>query len=253
MINKLGLQLYSIKGKLSNATEIRETFKRLRDYGYNCAQTAGMPIAYEEFGQIAKEEGIEICGTHDDFDVMVNDHAEAIRRHKALDTKLMGIGGFSAKTVDEANTFIEKANAVAAYAKDYGFKFTYHNHSDEFVRYDDGSRLMDMLVEKLDPANTSFVLDTYWVQHGGGDIKWWINKLTDRIDIIHLKDMMKLRYPLSQEITYIGNGNLDWDGIIEACDKAHVKYYVVEQDNAEEGDAFDCVKKSAQFLKQYMK
>ena len=134
-----------------------------------------------------------------------------------------------------------------------GFKFTYHNHSDEFVKYENGKRLMDMLVEELDPENTSFVLDTYWVQHGGGDIKWWINRLSGRIDILHLKDMMKLRYPLSQEITYVGNGNLDWDGIIEAADKAKVKYYVVEQDNAVEGDTFDLVKKSAQFLKQYMK
>lgn len=253
MIEKLGLQLYSIRGSMDTPEAARETFKRLRDMGYTCAQTAGMPISYEEFGQIANEEGIEICGTHDDFNVMVNDPAEAIRRHKALGTKLMGIGGFSAHTPEEAEEFITKANKVAAYAKEYGFKFTYHNHSDEFVRYENGKRLMDMLVEELDPEHTSFVLDTYWVQHGGGDVKWWINKLAGRIDILHLKDMMKLRYPLSQEITYIGNGNLDWDGIIEVAEKAQVKYYVVEQDNAVEGDAFDYVKKSAQFLKQYMK
>jgi hypothetical protein len=29
---------------------------------------------------------------------------------------------------------------------------------------------MDMLVDGLDPEKISFVLDTYWVQHGGGDV-----------------------------------------------------------------------------------
>lgn len=252
MIERLGLQLYTLRGHLETPEQVREAFKRIRDMGYDNAQTAGCKIPYDVFGQIAKEEGIEICGTHDNFDLMVTDPEFQIERHKKLGTKIMGIGGYTATTPEEAELFISRANTVAAKIKDAGFKFTYHNHSDEFVKYDNGERLMDMLVERLDPENISFVLDTYWVQHGGGDVKWWINKLAGRIDILHLKDMMKLRHPLSQEITEVGNGNLDWDGILEAAEKAKVKYYVVEQDVCP-GDPFESVKKSADFLKQYMK
>ena len=32
-------------------------------------------------------------------------------------------------------------------------------------------------------------LDTYWIQHGGGDPAAWIRQLEGRADIIHLKDM----------------------------------------------------------------
>lgn len=61
--------------------------------------------------------------------------------------------------------------------------------------------MMDVLVDGLDPKTTSFVLDTYWVQHGGGDVRAWMEKLAGRIDILHLKDMGMAG---SQYITEIG-------------------------------------------------
>ena len=227
MIDRLGLQLFSIRNTMNNAENIRESFRRIREMGYEHGQTAGCAVPYEEFGRIAREEGIEICGTHDDFGLMLRHPDEAMRNHEALGTHLMGIGGFHA-------------------TDPHGFKFTYHNHSNEFIRMKNGRTVMDMLVEGLDPKGTSFVLDTYWVQHGGGDVRHWIEKLSGRIDILHLKDMG--RDENGPYITEIGNGNLWWEGILDAAEKAGVKYYVVEQDTWP-GDPFDSVKKSADYLR----
>ena len=103
------------------------------------------------------------------------------RRFRALGTKDNGqSAGCSGKTPEELRDFIEKANAVGAKAHARGGKFTYHNHSHEFIRWDGGVRAIDMLVGELDPETTSFVLDTYWVQHGGGDVRNWIKKLSGR-------------------------------------------------------------------------
>ena len=106
--------------------------------------------------------------------------------------------------------------------------------------------MMDILVENLDPDKTSFVLDTYWVQHAGGDVCSWIEKLAGRIDILHLKDMgvNKERQPF---ITEVGNGNMDFDKIIKTAEKTGVKYYVVEQDTCP-GDPFDSVKMSSDYI-----
>ena len=46
-------------------------------------------IPYADFGQIAREEGIEIIGTHDDFDMMVNDFEQALENHRFLGTTNM--------------------------------------------------------------------------------------------------------------------------------------------------------------------
>ena len=246
MIDRLGLQLFSIRNTMNNAENIRESFRRIREMGYEHGQTAGCAVPYEEFGRIAREEGIEICGTHDDFGLMLRNPDEAMRNHEALGTRLMGIGGFHATDPDEVERFIEQANTVAANIAPHGFKFTYHNHSNEFIRMKNGRTVMDMLVEGLDPKGTSFVLDTYWVQHGGGDVRHWIEKLSGRIDILHLKDMG--RDENGPYITEIGNGNLWWEGILDAAEKAGVKYYVVEQDTWP-GDPFDSVRQSAEYLR----
>ena len=109
--------------------------------------------------------------------------------------------------------------------------------------------MMDILVANLDPVTTSFCLDTYWVQHGGGDVRYWIEKLSGRIDILHLKDM-KMGLDGVPAITSVGDGNLYFKGIVEAAEKAGVKHYIVEQDtNFVDNDPLKASKNSAEYIK----
>ena len=110
---------------------------------------------------------------------------------------------------------------------------------------------MDYLYEGLNPETVSFCLDTHWVQRGGGNPTTWIKKLAGRIDILHLKDMAVINdngvQPL---ITEIGNGNIDFDSVIEAAPKSGVRYYCVEQDICP-GDPMDSLKISADYIKKH--
>lgn len=254
-MKEIGLQLYTIRDFMKSEEDIRESFQKMRKYGYTQGQTAGCAIPYADFGRIAKEEGIEIVGTHDNFDLMVNDFEQALENHKLLGTSNMGIGGIKCASADEVKAFIEKANLVGEKAAKHGMKFTYHNHSHEFFRWENGKTTMDMLVEGLNPETTSFVLDTYWVQYGGGDVRCWIEKLAGRIDILHLKDMRiqwSKEQPATPQITEIGNGNLNWELILDTAKKCGVKYYVVEQDYNYQVNCFASIKTSADYLKKFM-
>ena len=116
---------------------------------------------------------------------------------------------------------------------------------------------MDYLYENFDKNNVSFVLDTCWVAHGGADVRYWMEKLAGRIDILHLKDLQAY-YDNSGKVTTrlkeIGNGNLWWDGIIETAEKIGVKHYIVEQDNNWiEGCPFKALEFSKETLAKYMK
>ena len=254
MFTKLGVQLYTIYNKMQNEDDIKESFEKLVKLGYTEAQTAGCAIPYADFGRLAKEAGIKIVGTHDSWEMMLNDIDKVMENHNALGTTNVGIGGISGEYCESADgmkRFCELANGVAEKLGKNGFKFTYHNHSKEFVRFGDKT-LMDILYEELDPHNASFVLDTYWVQHGGGDVRAWIEKLAGRIDILHLKDMAIKNMQDGPYITEIGHGNMSWAGIIDTAEKAGVKHFVVEQDICP-GDPFDSLEYSAKYLKQFMK
>lgn len=73
MIKEIGLQLFSIRDFMKTEDDIRESFNKMRMYGYTQAQTAGCAVPYADFARIAKDEGIQIIGTHDNFNMMVND------------------------------------------------------------------------------------------------------------------------------------------------------------------------------------
>lgn len=253
MIKELGLQLYTIRDYMKDEASIRESFLKLKELGYDVGQTAGFFVGAEKFAEIAKETGLKICGTHCGFNELVADPDKAMREHEALGTTNIGIGGMPGEVradVEALKDFINKSNDFAAYISKFGFKFTYHNHSFEFSKLGE-KRIMDYLVDGFDPENVSFVLDTYWVQHGGGDVRAWMEKLAGRIDILHLKDM-GTKPDGTPFITEIGQGSINFEGILDVAEKIGVKHYVVEQDTCP-GDPFDSLKISRDYIKpRYM-
>ena len=260
-MKQFGLQLYSVRDHMTDEAGIKETFLTLAQMGYTYGQTAGTYdfITPEKFAQYAREAGIEICGTHYNWDRIRNDVEGTVAYHKALGTNNVGIGGMpgtAIANVDTLNAFINEFNACAKKYAEYGMKLTYHNHSFEFKKLEDGRTLFDHLMEKFDKENISFVLDTYWLQHGGKDIREMIETLAGRVDILHIKDM-EACHPLKigettvnvPFITEIGSGNLNFKSIIATAEACGVKYIVVEDDRAVDVGSFDAVKKSADYIK----
>ena len=259
MFQKLGLQLYTVRDYMNDEASIDETFARLVKMGYTEGQTAGANVELPAFAELAKKHGMSIVGTHYDFDKIVNDPKATMALHDKLGTKNVGIGGMpgdARHSYDGLMKFIETFNKSAElYAKE-GYKLTYHNHSFEFVKVKDNKTMMDYLTEQLDPQNISFVLDTCWVAHGGADVRFWLEKLAGRIDILHLKDIepyFNENKKITQGYTEIGNGNIWWDGVLDTAEKIGVKHYVVEQDGRWiDGDPFKSLQASRDYLAKYL-
>ena len=256
MFEKLGLQLYTVRDYLSDPSLADYTFARLAEMGYTEAQTAGNAFDAKLFGELAAKNGVKIVGTHYDYKKIFNDPEGTMEVHRLWGTTNVGIGGMPSvarTSLDELKKFVEDYNRSAELYAKHGFKLTYHNHNFEFVRVDGKKTIMDVLVEGFDPQNISFVLDTCWVAAGGGDVNAWLRKLAGRVDILHLKDMTLVRENgnLKPQPTEVGNGSLDWDSIMATAEEIGVKHYVVEQDGFFDGNAFNSIRQSADFLKKY--
>lgn len=259
-MKEFGLQLYSVRDHMTTEEDVKEAFIELGKMGYTNAQTAGTYdfISPEKFAQYAHDAGISICGTHYNWERILNDVEGTVAYHKALGTTNVGIGGmpgYARESVEALNAFIYEFNTAATKYAKYGMKLTYHNHSFEFRRLEDGRTLFDHLIEKFDKENVTFVLDTYWLQHGGMDIREMIERLKGRVDILHIKDMEACRnitiggcQVAVPYITEIGSGNLNFKSIIPLAEACGVKYFVVEDDRAVDVGSYDAVKKSADYI-----
>ena len=54
----------------------------------------------------------------------------------------------------------------------------------------------------------------------------------------------------TQRFAEIGEGNLNWDAILEACTYAGVEWYIIEQDSCYERDPFESLGMSLNNLKE---
>ena len=86
--------------------------------------------------------------------------------------------------------------------------------------------------------------DTYWAQTAGADPAQWIEKLKGRVPCIHLKD-----HSFDRKMAVVGEGNINFDRVFEKAEAAGTKYMLVEQDDCNGENPFDCLRRSYEFLK----
>lgn len=238
----IGAQLYTVRDHMQDLNGISESLKRTADIGYKYVQVSG---ACDHEAEWLKEEldknGLVCVLTHYDREKIASDPEEMIKRHQIIGCSRIGIGWFNVHETG-AVAFYEKYKDAAEKIKNAGMKLYYHNHDHEFTKSGNGTLLDDMLA--LFPADMlGITLDTYWVQAGGGDPAAWIRKLAGRTDCIHYKDMA-----YDRKMMAIGKGNMNFDAIIKASVDAKIQYALVEQDNCNGEDPFDCLKQSYDYL-----
>ena len=242
-MDKFGLQLYTLRKELLGELS-RDAMKKVKELGYGYVQVAGDLATIERTGLLAREIGLEVIGSVGTIDDILADFDEAVRVHNAIGAFDVGVSA-SFSSASEVEEYIVKANALADRLANHGLTFSYHNHAKEFIRMENGKIPYDMLIEGLVSMNAYFMPDTYWIQYGGADIKYYIERLKGRIKILHLKDAKMTFDGLT--FAEIGNGNLRWNSIIDAANASGVEYFVVEQDKCD-GAPLDSIKVSAEYL-----
>jgi sugar phosphate isomerase/epimerase len=135
------------------------------------------------------------------------------------------------QAADQFNKWGEQVQAL-------GMKFAFHNHNYEFKKFGNTTGY-DTLVASTDPKLVSFEMDCYWVTQAGRDPVQMMEKLGNRVRMLHLKDR-KPGFPASQQMdeaaehfTEVGNGSIAWAKVLQEAKKVGVEHYYVEQDKCD--------------------
>ncbi len=245
----LGAQLYTVREFTKTPEDVRRTFEKVRDIGYEAVQVSGFgPIEPEAVAQIAQATGLKIVATHISYQRIAEEPDAVIAEHKLWDCPHVAIGGMPQEFRHAAgfHRFAVEASKAVRPLIEAGLSFSYHNHSFELERF--GDRLgLEILYDDSDPAMFSAEIDTYWIQHGGANPVTWLQRLRDRMKIVHFKDMAIVDG--KQTFAEVGEGNLEWPQIIQACRDAGVEWYLIEQDVCQR-DPFESLAISFRNLRQ---
>ena len=246
---KVGAQLYTVRDLCKTAEEFRETLHKLYDIGYRDVQISAINLPPKEIRAICDEVGMKIIITHSSPNRILNDTAAVIEEHRLLGCDYVGIGalpGQYEKSRDGIKRFAENFSRAGRILKENGMTFHYHNHSFEMEKTD-GKMWFDIMSEESDPEVFFFILDVYWLQHGGLSPVEYINKLGKRIKVLHYKDMAIRNW--KQSFASIGSGNLNWNDILSASLQNDIPYAMIEQDSDFVDDPISELERSFLFLK----
>lgn len=251
---RLGAQLYSVRGGLKTPEDIRKTFEKIREIGYDAVQFSGAPTKDAEgLRAVSEETGLPIVCTHISYERLINETDEVIAEHKTFGCPVIGLGSMPKEfhgSLDGLETFLENAKKPVAKILDSGLHFAYHNHAFEFEKAGDGRCLYDIMLERC--PDWHMIMDTYWVEFAGYSAEEYLKKIGGaRLQNVHFKDMANDE---KRSICACGAGTLNFACLAEVCRELGVQNVLVEQDNANDlPDPFAAMQESFQHLKPLFK
>ena len=246
---KIGAQLYTVRDYTKNLDDFAETRKKVADIGYTTVQVSGT-CAFEAdwLKEQLDKTGLTCAITHTNQTRVAEDTEAVIAEHKVFGCDYIGLGSIPWELhINPAglDAFVEMYAEAAKKICAAGMKLMYHNHGFEFTKAN-GVTFLERLARAFPAEELGFTLDSYWVQYGGGDPAQFAEKLAGRIDCVHVKDMQFINN--TQQMAYIGEGNINFDRFLSACEAGGTKYVLVEQDDCQNRDPFWCLKKSYETL-----
>ncbi len=242
----LGLQLYSVRDQLQ--ADYAGTLKQVAALGYREVESAGF---YKHSPEDAKAAlgaaGLHCVSAHYPGSQLAENLQSILQFHKELGgTQYIicaspvpppGTAGMThqqqrrALTLDDWKRNAAQFNTWGKTVRDAGFRFGYHNHTEEF-RAIDGTVPYDVLLKETDPALVVMELDCGWVTVGGSSPEHYLSTYSNRIKMLHVKDFAKgggsIEHP--PEAAELGRGVADYTTILKAAKPGAIEHMFVEQE-----------------------
>ena len=250
-----GLQLYSLRDDFKK--DVPGTLKKVQGFGIRLVELAGTyDLTPDKFKALLAAHNLQPVSSHFPYDRFRDDPEGVAREAKALGVQYAGCAWIThtdAFDEKECRGAIEVFNRAGAILAKHGLKFFYHTHGYEFQPHGQGT-LFDLLVTETKPENVSYEMDVFWVVHPGQDPVKLLGKYGKRWELMHVKDMKKGvkigdlsgKSDVNNDVT-LGTGQMNWPAILQAAEKAGVKYYFIEDESP---TSVEQIPRSLRFLEQ---
>jgi sugar phosphate isomerase/epimerase len=255
-----GLALYTVRDAMGE--DPKGTLQKVADAGYAYVEAAGYEdgkfygMEPEEFKSYLESLGLTPKSTHqssvtlDNADQMIADVAAAGFEYFVIpvppmgmfkfdmETRSMGMNGTPAELAGIINNLGEKCQQA-------GLKLLYHNHDFEYKPLDDGTVIIEYLLENCDPEYVNFQMDLFWVTKAGADPLAYFDKYPGRFKAWHVKDMNE-----EGQFAAVGTGTIDFSRILEAKAQSGMECYFVEQDQTFDVEPLEAIQISHEGLSE---
>ncbi len=249
----VALQLYTLRSRTGDADAFRSTVHEVGAMGYDGVQFAGYGgLDAGSLRRLLADAGVQPAGTHVALETLEGDLDRELDYNGEIGNRWIYCPYLHASRRENLAGWRQAAaslSRVGARCRERGFVLGYHNHDFELAPIVDAPHLtgIDILIGETDPADVAFEPDVFWIAKGGGDPVTMLRAHAGRIPIIHCKDMT---HDDRRTFAEVGQGRLDWPGILDAAEAGGVEWHCVEQD-AGDRPMVDCARTSIDNLRSW--
>lgn len=243
--------MYTLRDHTKTVEGLDEALAKVAAMGYPAVQLSAVGawdaglVSTQEVRAMLDRHGLVCCATHRPLRKLIDETEAEIAIHRTLGCDYVAVGSIAGDygmEPDGYRRFLEDFRPVIAAFKAAGIRFGYHNHALEFRR--GGVEHYDLLLEESD---LQLEIDVYWVAVAGLSPADLLRRAAGRITAVHFKDLEVLGWE-PPTFAPVGEGNLDWPAILDACRAGGTEWAIVEQDVCRR-DPFDCLASSLGFLR----
>ena len=227
MINpgEVALQLHTVRDRTQK--DFAATLHHVAALGYKGVEFAGYgQHSATDLKALLTDTGLQAVGSH----VLLSDLTEETLNSTLTACQTIGCPALVLawiapewRELEHLPTFAQSLNQIGQRCLDRGITFGYHNHEFEF-QLDAGRLWLDHFVQATDPHLVKLELDVYWAAHAGCDPLTLLERLRERIILVHVKDMAADR-----SMTEVGQGALNIPEIVGFAQRQGI-WSVVEHD-----------------------
>jgi sugar phosphate isomerase/epimerase len=243
------LQLYTLRDL--TAKDFAGTMKQAAAIGYKFVETAGYGNlrSAKEARKALDDAGLKACSGHFGIELLEKNLDQVLADAQTLEIDTVVCPFLPEDRRKDAAGYKATADLldeVGLHLHQHGIVLAYHNHAFEFDRFD-GQYGLDILFENTERHLVVAEIDVYWVKYAGVEPAEYINKLGDRVRLLHLKDMAP---GAEKRFAAVGTGVIDFKPILAAAEKHNVRWGIVEQDRTFETPPLEAIKTSLDNLKK---
>lgn len=237
-----GIQVSSLKPLLLTAEQVQDAFQKMKALGCNVVQLQWIEPSVP-VGSIAaamQESGIASVSVQDFYDLILPNFDYYAGLNAATGGTWLCVSRIPErlKSPEGLDTYISELRAMQDKLNPMGQKLCFHPVSADFAAVP-GMNAVEYLLEHM--PELALCLDLYHLNRNCSDMPGFIRHYGSRICMVHFKDSV------GDTLVPAGQGETNWDGVVQACLNVKIPYAFVEQERWER-DPYDCLKEAMDWL-----
>lgn len=238
LVDRWGVQLYTLRDRIED--DLEATLAAVAAIGYTeveLFQLHGLTPA----GMRSRLDAVGLRATSSHYPIQAfrGNLEQSVDSAAVLGQSLMVLPSIPSeeRTAEGLVRVADDLSRAGERAAAAGLRVGYHNHDWELRSMADGTRPIDLLLDRSDAALVDWQMDVFWTVHGGADPLTMLAERGDRVTSVHVKDRTG-----DGEMVDVGDGVIDFATILADAASRALRHAYVEHDQPD--DSVESVRRS---------